>query len=133
MSRIYICLESNTNVSTGCFRNLNIFLWPMNPTVKIVPNLETQILKLLMSFVLFCLELFTLFSSYIISGLNWLKIGQYSAPIIPAWWMNQCQKVWVCQPSNPGSIPGMSHSETAITRGNLIMLLPPTIMQHNIK
>ena len=32
----------------------------------------------------------------------------------------------VCQPSGPESIPGMSHSETDITRGNLIMLLPPT-------
>ena len=31
-----------------------------------------------------------------------------------------------CQPSGPGQIPGMSHSETAITRGNLIKLLPPT-------
>ena len=32
----------------------------------------------------------------------------------------------VCQSSGPGSIPGMSRSETAIRRGNLIMLLPPT-------
>jgi hypothetical protein len=31
----------------------------------------------------------------------------------------------VCQPTGPGSIPGMSHSENAITRTNLIMLLPP--------
>ena len=31
----------------------------------------------------------------------------------------------VCQPSGPGSIPGMSRSMTAITRGNPIMLLPP--------
>ena len=34
----------------------------------------------------------------------------------------------VCQPSGPGSIPGMSRSETAITRGNPIMLLPPTTL-----
>ena len=32
----------------------------------------------------------------------------------------------VCQTRGPGPIPGMSHSETAITRGNPIMLLPPT-------
>ena len=32
----------------------------------------------------------------------------------------------MCQPSGPGSIPGMSHSETAISRGNPIMLLSPS-------
>ena len=32
----------------------------------------------------------------------------------------------VCQPSGLGSIPGMSRSETAVTRGNPIMLLPST-------
>ena len=32
----------------------------------------------------------------------------------------------MCQPSGPGSIPGLTPLETAITRGNLIMLLPPT-------
>ena len=36
----------------------------------------------------------------------------------------------VCQPSVPGSIPGMSRSETAITRGNPIMLLPPTTFSY---
>jgi hypothetical protein len=32
----------------------------------------------------------------------------------------------VCQPNDPGSVLDMPHSETAITRGNLIKLLPPT-------
>ena len=32
----------------------------------------------------------------------------------------------MCQPNDPGSVPDMPHSETAITRGNLIKLLPPT-------
>ena len=32
----------------------------------------------------------------------------------------------VYQPNGPGSIPGMSRSESAITRGNPIMLLPST-------
>ena len=31
----------------------------------------------------------------------------------------------MCQPSDPGLNPGMSRSETAITGGNPIMLLPP--------
>ena len=35
-------------------------------------------------------------------------------------------RVLVCQPSGPGPIPGMSRSESAITRGNPIMLLSPT-------
>ena len=33
----------------------------------------------------------------------------------------------VCQSSSPGLIPGMSRSESASTRGNPIMLLPPTM------
>ena len=37
----------------------------------------------------------------------------------------------VCQPTGPCSIPGMSCSETAITRGNPIMLLPPTAANLN--
>ena len=32
----------------------------------------------------------------------------------------------LCLPTGPGSIPGMSRSESAITRGNPIMLLGPT-------
>ena len=37
-------------------------------------------------------------------------------------------KSLVCQSSGPGLIPGMARSELAITKGNLIMLLPSTMI-----
>jgi hypothetical protein len=50
-----------------------------------------------------------------------------SWPIFSLTSCSSLARVLVCQPSGPGSIPGMSHSLTAITRGNPIMLLPPTM------
>ena len=48
----------------------------------------------------------------------------------PTYCLTSCSPVdraLVYQPSGPGLIPGMSHSETAITRGKILRtLLPPT-------
>jgi hypothetical protein len=52
--------------------------------------------------------------------------GSYRRAIVGGISCSLLVRALVCQPSSPGSIPGMSHSETAITRGYLIMLLPPT-------
>ena len=48
---------------------------------------------------------------------------------MPTYCLTSCSslvRARLCQPSGPGLIPGMSRSETAITRGNPIMQLPPT-------
>ena len=64
--------------------------------------------------------------------IDWAGFGQmakymirlsYVASLLVAHWLER----WcMCQPSGPGLIPCMSRSETAITRGCPILLLPPT-------